>query len=80
MPFRVGKRVDPRAIASIPAERGGSRVSCIFCRIVAGEIPAEIVASDDGGVAFLDLQPLADGHTLIVPRVHAPASSSTLAV
>jgi len=48
-------------------------VSCIFCRIVAGEIPAEIVASDDGGVAFLDLQPLADGHTLIVPRVHAPS-------
>jgi len=45
--------------------------SCIFCRIVAGEIPAEVVARDDDGVAFLDLEPLADGHVLVVPRAHA---------
>jgi histidine triad (HIT) family protein len=45
-------------------------MSCIFCRIVAGEIPAEIVAKDDGAVAFLDIAPLADGHTVIVPRRH----------
>jgi len=47
-------------------------MSCIFCRIVAGEIPADLVASDPSAVAFLDLQPLADGHTLVVPRAHAP--------
>lgn len=45
-------------------------MSCVFCRIVAGDIPAEVVASDDGGVAFLDVQPLADGHVLVVPRAH----------
>jgi histidine triad (HIT) family protein len=47
-------------------------MSCIFCRIVAGEISADLVASDPSAVAFLDLQPLADGHTLVVPRAHAP--------
>lgn len=45
-------------------------MSCIFCRIVAGEIPAEIVARTDDTVAFLDVQPLADGHVLVVPRAH----------
>ena len=45
-------------------------MSCIFCRIVAGEIAAEVVARDDAAVAFLDVQPLADGHVLIVPRQH----------
>ncbi len=44
---------------------------CIFCRIVAGEIPAEIVHSAEAAVAFLDVSPLADGHVLVVPRVHA---------
>jgi len=43
---------------------------CIFCRIVAGEIPAEIVGRDPGTVAFLDVQPLADGHVLVVPEAH----------
>jgi histidine triad (HIT) family protein len=45
-------------------------MSCIFCRIVGGEIPAEVVASEADGVAFLDVQPLADGHVLVVPRAH----------
>jgi histidine triad (HIT) family protein len=45
-------------------------VSCIFCRIVAGEVSAEIVAREPEVVAFLDVQPLADGHTLVVPREH----------
>lgn len=44
---------------------------CIFCRIVAGEIPAKIVRQDPGAVAFLDVQPLADGHVVVVPRRHA---------
>ena len=45
-------------------------MSCIFCRIAAGEIPAEIVAKDEHAVAFLDITPLADGHTVIIPRRH----------
>jgi histidine triad (HIT) family protein len=45
-------------------------MSCIFCRIVAGEIPAEVVARGDGFLAFLDVTPLADGHVLVVPTQH----------
>ena len=45
-------------------------MSCIFCRIVAGEIPGEVVARTDDAVAFLDVQPLADGHVLVVPTAH----------
>ncbi len=45
-------------------------MSCIFCRIVAGDIPAEIVARDDAAVAFLDVHPLANGHTMVIPRTH----------
>jgi histidine triad (HIT) family protein len=45
-------------------------MSCIFCRIAAGEIPAEIVAREPGAVAFLDAVPLADGHVLVIPEAH----------
>ena len=45
-------------------------MSCIFCRIVAGEVQAEVVAREPQAVAFLDVQPLADGHVLIVPQAH----------
>jgi len=43
---------------------------CIFCRIVAGEIPARIVHQDDEVVAFHDLSPQAPTHVLVVPRKH----------
>jgi histidine triad (HIT) family protein len=46
-------------------------MTCIFCRIVAGEIPAEVVARGDRYLAFLDVNPLADGHTMVVPTAHA---------
>jgi histidine triad (HIT) family protein len=45
---------------------------CIFCEIVAGRIPAEIVHETPGAVAFLDVFPAARGHVLVVPRAHAP--------
>lgn len=45
-------------------------MSCIFCRIVAGEVKAEVVAREPGAVAFLDVSPLADGHVLVVPEAH----------
>ncbi|MEX0885675.1 MAG: HIT family protein [Phycisphaeraceae bacterium] len=43
---------------------------CVFCRIVAGEIPAHRVHEDDHVLAFLDVAPLSRGHVLIIPRVH----------
>ena len=43
---------------------------CVFCKIVAGELPASIVYEDDAHVAFLDVRPLFEGHTLLVPRAH----------
>lgn len=43
---------------------------CIFCRIVAGEIPADVVASNDLALAFRDLNPQAPTHVLVVPRRH----------
>ncbi|MGC9453542.1 MAG: HIT family protein [Phycisphaerae bacterium] len=43
---------------------------CIFCRIVAGEVPAAKVLEDDAALAFLDVGPVATGHTLLIPRKH----------
>lgn len=45
--------------------------NCIFCKIVAGAIPALRVYEDDSILAFLDVGPLAEGHLLIVPKTHA---------
>ncbi len=45
-------------------------VSCLFCRIVAGQAPAFVVLDHPDVVAFLDIRPLFPGHTLVVPRVH----------
>ena len=41
----------------------------IFSRIVAGEIPCHKIAEDDRFLAFLDIQPLAKGHTLVIPKM-----------
>lgn len=43
---------------------------CIFCAIVRGRAPAEIVLDDPAGIAFLDRRPLLPGHVLLVPRQH----------
>jgi histidine triad (HIT) family protein len=44
---------------------------CLFCRIVAGELPARIVDSDERTVSFMDISPATRGHALVVPRAHA---------
>jgi histidine triad (HIT) family protein len=44
--------------------------TCLFCRIVSGEVPAVVVYEDDNAIAFLDHRPLFHGHTLLVPRRH----------
>lgn len=40
----------------------------IFSKIISGELPAHIIAEDDKHLAFLDIQPLAEGHTLVIPK------------
>lgn len=44
--------------------------SCIFCKIIKKEIPAEIVYDDKDFLAFLDINPLSPGHTLVIPKKH----------
>lgn len=53
--------------------------SCLFCTIVAGEIPAEMVHSDDRVIAFRDIAPKAPVHILVVPREHQPNAAATAA-
>jgi histidine triad (HIT) family protein len=44
---------------------------CIFCKIVAGEIPARIIDEDERTIAFMDISPATRGHALVIPREHA---------
>ena len=43
---------------------------CLFCRIIEGEIPSKFVYEDETAVAFLDINPWQQGHTLVIPRRH----------
>ena len=45
-------------------------MACVFCDIAAGDVPAQVVLTDDHFVAFLDTRPVFKGHTLLVPRQH----------
>ena len=49
----------------------GPDPDCLFCKIVAGELPATIVAEDERTVSFMDINPATRGHALVVPRAHA---------
>jgi histidine triad (HIT) family protein len=44
---------------------------CIFCKIIAGELPGTIVGEDERTVAFMDINPATRGHVLVVPRAHS---------
>jgi histidine triad (HIT) family protein len=44
---------------------------CIFCKIVAGELPSQIVDQDERTIAFMDISPATRGHALVVPRRHS---------
>jgi histidine triad (HIT) family protein len=44
--------------------------TCIFCKIAAGQIPCHKVYEDDKALAFLDINPVTAGHTLVIPRDH----------
>ena len=43
---------------------------CLFCKIIKGEIPCYKIYEDDGFLAFLDIFPKTEGHTLVIPKVH----------
>jgi histidine triad (HIT) family protein len=47
------------------------QADCIFCKILAGELPATIVDEDERTIAFMDIAPATRGHALVIPRAHA---------
>jgi histidine triad (HIT) family protein len=57
-------------MAPTPAAEGAA--DCLFCRILAGEIPATIVHETPNTVAFRDIDPQAPTHVLVIPRRHVP--------
>src|SRR5262245_26956307 len=66
-------RAYPRGSSVDSTRRGSQEVAvadCLFCRIVAGEIPATIIYKDERLVAFKDINPQAPLHALVVPRRH----------
>ena len=46
-------------------------MDCVFCKIRDGQIPSARVYEDDRTIAFMDINPLNEGHTLVIPRAHA---------
>jgi histidine triad (HIT) family protein len=62
---------------------GGIKMDCIFCKLVAGEIPSTRVYEDEETLAFLDIAPIVEGHTLVIPKTHVDplmaATDDTLA-
>ncbi|HET6910914.1 MAG TPA: histidine triad nucleotide-binding protein [Mycobacteriales bacterium] len=49
---------------------------CLFCRIAAGDVPAEVVAGNDHAIAFRDISPVAPTHVLVIPRAHHPNAAA----
>jgi histidine triad (HIT) family protein len=43
---------------------------CLFCKMIAGRVPVTKVYEDEDVLAFLDIQPISDGHTLVIPKQH----------
>jgi histidine triad (HIT) family protein len=60
-------------MASKHVDAGVLVADCVFCRIIRGEIPAERIYEDEHVLAFLDIGPLAAGHSVVIPRYHAAA-------
>jgi histidine triad (HIT) family protein len=51
-------------------KKGMNDPNCIFCKIIAGEIPAKVIMQNEKAMALLDAFPLAAGHTLVIPKSH----------
>lgn len=56
------------AHTDVPAERAAE--GCIFCEIISGSAPAEVLYENDRALAILDIRPIHHGHSLIIPKVH----------
>jgi histidine triad (HIT) family protein len=56
-----------------------SDADCLFCKIVSGDIPADVVHETDTTVAFRDLDPQAPTHVLVIPRTHQPNAAALAA-
>ena len=48
--------------------------NCIFCKILAGEIPAHRIYEDDYAVGLLDIRPVSKGHSVVIPKIHVETS------
>ena len=48
-----------------------AETSCLFCRIVAGDLPSTRIHEDDRAIAIMDIHPATRGHALVIPRAHA---------
>jgi histidine triad (HIT) family protein len=75
----IGRLMDRQGPAR--AETSGDRsapipAECVFCRLLAGDLPANFVHRDEVCSAFMDLQPVTAGHVLVVPNRHAPVAAS----
>ncbi|MDI3406370.1 histidine triad nucleotide-binding protein [Streptomyces cavernicola] len=57
---------------------GEAQADCLFCKIIAGEVPATVVRETDTTYAFRDINPQAPTHVLVIPKVHY-ADAATLA-
>src|SRR3954465_8235691 len=58
---------------------GEPQDDCLFCKIVAGQVPATIVRETETTVAFRDINPQAPTHVLVIPKVHYPDAASLAA-
>jgi histidine triad (HIT) family protein len=62
-----------------PAVTGAAHHDCLFCKVVAGEVPADVVHQGEDVLAFRDINPQAPTHVLVVPREHHPDVASLAA-
>ncbi|MCX5407304.1 histidine triad nucleotide-binding protein [Streptomyces sp. NBC_00335] len=58
---------------------GEPQADCLFCKIVAGNLPATVIRETDTTVAFRDINPQAPTHVLVIPKVHYPNAASLAA-
>jgi histidine triad (HIT) family protein len=67
------------AAGSILRMAGEPQADCLFCKIVAGDVPATVVRETDTAFAFRDINPQAPTHVLVIPRQHYPDAASLAA-
>ncbi len=70
IPLVKVKRVGYDSLADLHLREPDENVECVFCKIIKGELPARVVYEDEDVIAFLDINPAAPGHTLVVPKKH----------